>query len=101
MTEFTKEIIKIIQSIPSGKVLTYGGVAMLAGNHQAARTVVWVLNSAHATHQLPWYRVINAKGEIALKGEGKELQQQLLEAEGVTFDAKGRIDLDIYRWNGN
>ena len=56
------KINEIISKIPKGKVATYGQVAALAGNPRAARTVGWVLNSHSKSSELPWQRVINAKG---------------------------------------
>ncbi len=71
----------------------------LAGNHRAARQVVRVLHSWSKKEGLPWHRVINGKGKISLKpGRGFELQKSLLEAEGVTPNQEGIIDLSIYLW---
>ena len=36
---FTERVIRIIQQIPAGKVMTYGQIARLAGNSRAARQV--------------------------------------------------------------
>jgi methylated-DNA-protein-cysteine methyltransferase-like protein len=50
---------------------------------------------------VPWQRVINAQGKISLRGGGGPSQQQaLLEAEGVVFDDRGRVDLAHYGWAG-
>jgi methylated-DNA-protein-cysteine methyltransferase-like protein len=48
---------------------------------------------------VPWQRVLNARGEISLRA-GAEHQRRLLEAEGVIFDAKGRVDLQRFGWAG-
>lgn len=96
---FTEKVVKIIKSIPSGKVSTYGRVAALAGKPGSARQVSRLLHSMSARHQLPWHRVINAQGTISLKpSNGYELQKALLESEGVEFSLKGEIDLDTYLW---
>ncbi|KHF31749.1 6-O-methylguanine DNA methyltransferase, DNA binding domain [Paenibacillus sp. P1XP2] len=50
-----------------------------------------------AKYDLPWHRVVNAKGEIALRDdESRFLQQALLEDEGVEVGIGGRIDLSVY-----
>jgi methylated-DNA-protein-cysteine methyltransferase-like protein len=51
---------------------------------------------------VPWQRVINARGTISLdaRGPGGAIQRVLLEAEGVTFDEQGRVDLESHRWAG-
>lgn len=98
MTAFTQRVIAIIQSIPEGKVMTYGQIAALAGSPRAARQVVRVLHSLSRKHQLPWHRVINAKGEIALQDEeAKSIQIFSLESEGVEI-YNNCIDLEIYQY---
>ncbi len=84
MTESTLRIIQAIKAIPKGKVSSYRDVALAAGLPNGARQVVRVLHSLSEKYDLPWYRVIRSNGSIALKeGEGRELQIQLLGAEGV------------------
>ncbi|MBU2611265.1 MAG: MGMT family protein, partial [Chloroflexi bacterium] len=46
---------------------------------------------------VPWWRVINAQGKISLK-RGAEEQRARLEAEGVEFDERGRVDTKKYKW---
>ncbi|MDR0270448.1 MGMT family protein [Paenibacillus sp.] len=97
MQPFTKAVIEQIKSIPAGKVMTYGGIAAAAGSPRAARQVVRILHSMSSKYQLPWHRVVNAKGEIALlDDESRFLQQSLLEDEGVEIGLNGRIDLSVY-----
>jgi methylated-DNA-protein-cysteine methyltransferase-like protein len=98
-SQFTQDVIKIIQQIPVGKVLTYGKIAKLAGNPRAARQVSWLLHSSTKKYNLPWHRVINSQGKIALKSEdGKDYQQILLEKEGIEFVEKNKLDLKKYLW---
>lgn len=96
---FTAMVVDVIKSIPFGKVATYGQIAMLAGNRFGARQVVWILNSMSEKEKLPWHRVINSQGKIALKrGAGFEIQKQLLLNEGIKFDKADKIDLKLYLW---
>ncbi|OGC41908.1 DNA methyltransferase [candidate division WOR-3 bacterium RBG_13_43_14] len=96
---FTERVIQIIKKIPKGSVITYGQAAAWAGNSRAARQVAYILHSSSEKHGLPWHRVINGKGMIALrKGRGAELQKQLLLAEGIDIDNSGRIDLKVFSW---
>lgn len=97
MTLFTERVIFIIQSIPSGKVMTYGQIAALAGNPHGARQVVRVLHSMSRKHQLPWHRVINAKGEIPL-ADKLFSQKDRLSSEGILFTKSGKIELSLYRY---
>ncbi|CAM3308465.1 MGMT family protein [Paenibacillus lupini] len=96
---YTMRVIETIKQIPEGKVMTYGQIAALAGSSRGARQVVRILHSLSSIHQLPWHRVVNAKGEIAIQeDESRMIQQHLLEAEGVEVGRSGRIDLARFRY---
>jgi methylated-DNA-protein-cysteine methyltransferase-like protein len=94
-------IYAVVESIPAGQVATYGQVAALAGLPGHARQVGYALHAIPAELDLPWHRVINAKGEISLRSEpGSEpLQRLMLEDEGVVFNPRGRVSLATYRWD--
>jgi len=95
---FTKEVIRIIQNIPSGKVMTYGQVARLAGNPRGARQVARILHSLSKKYQLPWHRVINARGEIVISDHELFTEQKRnLELEGVEVSPEGKVNLHIYQ----
>lgn len=99
MTPFTEKVIEMIQSIPAGKVMTYGQIAGLAGSPRAARQVVRILHSMSDKYHLPWHRVVNAKGQIALKDDESYHEQLFsLEAEGIELGLHGIIDLERYQW---
>jgi methylated-DNA-protein-cysteine methyltransferase-like protein len=48
---------------------------------------------------VPWQRVIHSQGKVSERA-GAQKQRQLLEAEGILFDAKDRMDLKKYGWSG-
>lgn len=97
MQPFTKQAIAVILAIPRGRVMTYGQVAAAAGSPRAARQIVRILHSMSRKYHLPWHRVVNKYGEIAVQeDEASFLQRTLLEEEGVTFDLQQRIDLSTY-----
>jgi methylated-DNA-protein-cysteine methyltransferase-like protein len=96
---FTLQVIEIIRSIPAGKVATYGGIAAMAAHPRAARQVARILHSCSEKEGLPWHRVVNRNGQIALKSEWDvAVQQERLEQEGIEFDSSGRIDLARFLW---
>ncbi len=98
MQPFTRRVIEIVKGIPEGSVMTYGQVAELAGSKRGARQVVRVLHSMSTAYELPWHRVINAKGEIALSDDEARFKQIVyLNSEGVMLDEAGRIDLVKYQ----
>ncbi len=100
-TEFTRNVIAIIQSIPKGKVATYGLIAKLADNPRGARGVVWILHSCSHLHALPWHRVIKSNGELAFPVTSKAYQKQktLLAKEKVLL-VNNRVDLEKKLWRG-
>lgn len=93
-------IYRAVKRIPRGRVATYGDVAELAGLEGHARQVGYALHALPSGSRVPWHRVVNAKGEISPRsaGDSHELQRALLEAEGVEFDGRGRIELSRFRW---
>ncbi|PFG13786.1 methylated-DNA-protein-cysteine methyltransferase-like protein [Bacillus sp. es.036] len=100
MELFTENVVTIIKKIPPGKVMTYGQIAKCAGSPRGARQVVRILHTMSRKHELPWHRVINAKGEIGLKSEDGYIDQKMmLEGEGIVFHPNSKIDLTIYRYD--
>ncbi|WP_210610719.1 MGMT family protein [Priestia flexa] len=100
MKEFTQRIIQIIQDIPSGYIMTYGQIAKEAGNPRAARQVARILHSMSQKHNLPWHRVVNAKGEIVIKNEeGVWTQRTLLEKEGISVQEGKVVVVEKYRFD--
>ncbi|MHB8095131.1 MAG: MGMT family protein [Candidatus Aminicenantales bacterium] len=97
--EFEKRVKACVRAVPRGRVATYAQIAALAGNDRAARQVARVLHSSSEKDSLPWHRIINSRGGIALgRGRGFEEQRRLLRAEGVTVERGGRVDLNIFCW---
>ncbi|MCL4861379.1 MAG: MGMT family protein [Caldilineaceae bacterium] len=96
-----ERVYAVVRLIPPGRVATYGQVASIVGNC-TARMVGYALASLPARSDVPWQRVINAQGKISLRADsaGNLLQRQLLEEEGVRFDAQGRVELRRFRWAG-
>ena len=94
-----ERIYEVVGRIPSGRVATYGQVAREAGLPGQARLVGYALHVLPDDLDIPWHRVVNASGGISLDREfgAGRLQRNLLEAEGVTFNTNGEIDLSIYR----
>ncbi|MCB0192301.1 MAG: MGMT family protein [Anaerolineae bacterium] len=91
----------VIRHIPAGQVATYGQIANLVDGC-TARMVGYALAALDPHSNVPWQRVINSQGKISLRsgGIGSALQRQILEAEGVVFDEKGRVDFKKFGWPG-
>ena len=90
----------LVRLIPRGQVATYGQLAVMLGSPAAARATGYALNALDGRdNDIPWWRVVNAKGEVSPRhGGGAELQRQLLGEEGV-YDGLA-VNLRQYRWDG-
>ncbi len=92
-------IYEIVGKIPEGTVTTYGRIARQV--NCGARQVGYALAALPADQKIPWHRVINSNGMISRRKEGDRdsLQEQLLQAEGITFKRSGKIDLNQFGWH--
>lgn len=94
-----ERILTIIKLVPAGRVATYGQIAHLAGLPNNARQVGSILKSFSGP-DIPWFRIVNSKGEISQRRNGSSqlMQRDILEGEGVRFTESNRVDLSQYRW---
>ena len=92
------KIYSVVRKIPKGRVATYGQVARLAGIGRQPRRVGYALGISDGTN-IPWQRVVNARGEVSGRSEPDAAghQQSLLMDEGVEF-VRGRIALERFQW---
>ncbi|KXJ97057.1 6-O-methylguanine DNA methyltransferase [Microdochium bolleyi] len=95
-----------VQEIPHGKVTSYAHIARLVGTPQRPRQVGVCLKhlptdagARYNNTNVPWQRVINAKGVISPRSQpsGARNQAEALEAEGVTVgrSAMGELTVDF------
>jgi methylated-DNA-protein-cysteine methyltransferase-like protein len=96
--DYRERVYRIVRSIPSGRVMTYGQLAEILGEGYTARTIGFVMHGSD--DETPWHRVINAQGacstgRIAIP---YDKQQRMLEEEGIKFNERGRCDLRNYLW---
>ncbi|WP_110927376.1 MGMT family protein [Bacillus massiliglaciei] len=100
MKAFTERVIEIIQKIPEGEVATYGQVARMAGSPRGARQVVRILHSCSDKYDLPWHRVVNKKGEIAIQDPlASASQLKKLKEEGVSFLSDKAVNLNAHQFD--
>jgi methylated-DNA-protein-cysteine methyltransferase-like protein len=105
---YYEQVWNLVRQIPFGKVAAYGQIAKLLPppngvelETYAAFAPRWVGGAmAACPGDVPWQRVVNSQGKISERA-GAEKQRQLLEAEGIIFDAKDCIDLKKYGWKGS
>ncbi len=99
---FRQKVLDVVEKIPSGKVMSYGQVAALAGSPKAARQVGQILKflDIEKAH-IPWWRVLNSKGQISIKGNwtaDKNLQKSLLIKEGIEISEDFSVDMVKYQY---
>jgi methylated-DNA-protein-cysteine methyltransferase-like protein len=96
--DYRERVFRIVRTIPRGRVMTYGQIAEILGEGYTPRTVGFVMHSSN--DQTPWHRVINAQGGCSTRGLvlPHDKQQRMLEAEGISFDKRGRCTLQEYLW---
>ena len=97
---FAEQVYEAVARIPRGKVATYGQIAAQVGDTLAGREGGHIMSCAPSGRNLPCHRVVNRTGALApdYAFGGQEKQRALLEAEGVTFLADGRIDMTLHLW---
>ena len=97
-----QRIYRVIRRVPRGRVATYGQIAEMA-KASGPRQVGYALHALPDGHDVPWHRIINARGAISLDSGigGGNLQRAMLEAEKIVFDERGRVDLRRYQWKHN
>lgn len=93
----TKRIYEAVKRIPAGHVATYGQVAEMAGNKKMSRAVGNALHKNPDPDNIPCFRVVNSKGELAgaFAFGGEDVQAKLLKADGVEV-IDGKVDLKKY-----
>lgn len=95
--ERVQRVLATVDSIPRGRVATYGQVAEEAGLPRAARYVGAVLKRFVNDDQVPWHRVLGSDGTIRVSGGTARDQALLLRREGVRV-VRGRVDLAACGW---
>ena len=97
MSNSYEAIYAVVRRIPSGRVSSYGQIALLAGYPGQARLVGYALHRLQGGTDVPWWRVLNRLGVISNAYE-PELQRTLLEREGVVVNEHLQVDLKQFRW---
>ena len=94
-----ESIWQIVASIPEGRVATYGQIARLAGYPSHARYVGTTLKNLPRDTKLPWFRVVNGRGQLSFPTNSQSWRRQkdLLEAEGVVF-IREKFSLKTFQW---
>ena len=101
LIDFDEKVIIVVKRIPRCRLATYGQIADLIGAWGCARQVGWALRRLSLPSDVPWHRVVNAKGQISMSPsrEGSDwMQRELLIEEGIPVDQEGRLPLKRFLW---
>jgi alkylated DNA nucleotide flippase Atl1 len=95
--DFVSRVLAVVETIPAGRVMTYGDVATAVGS-RAARAVGQAM--AYYGGEVPWWRVIRASGHPAVDHEARALEHFRAEATPLRWSATGtfRVDLAAARY---
>lgn len=102
MSSFQEAVCLAVARVPQGCVATYGQIAWMAGYPRRPRQVGMVLKGLPEDTDLPWHRIVSARGLVPSRGRwwGAMLQIQRLRDEGVAVDDLGNLDLKRFGWSG-
>lgn len=93
-----KKIYEFLQTIPKGKVVTYGQIAEYLGNKKLSRVVGNILHKNPNEYKYPCYKVVNSRGDLSSNFAfgGIEKQKEKLEKEGILVN-NYKVDLEKYQ----
>ena len=99
---FREAVARAVAAVPRGRVATYGQIAWMAGYPRRPRQVGMVLRTLPEGSDLPWQRIVSARGCVPSRARwwGAQLQIQRLREEGVDVDDAGNLDLARFGWSG-
>lgn len=91
-------VYKLMARLPVDKVTTYGDLAVMAGSPRAARIVGGIAH--RGPEELPWHRLVNAEGGLAIGYPGgQDVQRQLLLQDGIECTEDYRVkEFGERRW---
>jgi alkylated DNA nucleotide flippase Atl1 len=91
--DWVEDVLTVVESIPPGRVTTYGTIAETLGRY-GARRVGNVM--AHYGAGVPWWRVVRADGSLPPSHEGEAGEHY--RAEGTPLKPSGSIDMRAAFW---
>ncbi len=91
----------LVAACPAGRVTTYGAIGAALGYPRGARVVGWIMNATPDHLAIGAQRVVSKDGTLTggWAFGGADRMRALLEAEGVTFDEKGRVRMRAHEWD--
>ena len=95
MTSFQSQCYEALKRVPSGKVISYSGLAEMVGRPQAHRAVGNAMNKNPFAPQVPCHRVVKSNGDLGGFSSGSGLKIKRLQEEGVKVVAVSYTHLTL------
>ncbi len=101
MTEFASRVLDVTESIPPGRVMSYGDIAeyiALGGGPRQVGKVMALWGGA-----VPWWRVVHSDGRMLHGHEREALKHYRREGTPLRMGTDGkpsRLDMRKARWHG-
>jgi methylated-DNA-protein-cysteine methyltransferase-like protein len=90
--EFSRKVIELALTIPSGRVTTYGLLAVAAGGHPIlAQMVTSILWKSTEREKVPWHRIVYSSGKIWTDPRVDKIRKKLYKSEGIKLDKNNKI----------
>jgi len=90
LTDFQKKVLDYVRSVPRGKVVSYGDVAVDVGHPRAYRAVGTVMATHPFPFIIPCHRVVKSDLALGRYGPNPRIKEKFLLEEGVAV-VNGRI----------
>ncbi len=99
---FFEQVYEVARQIPTGRVTSYGAIAICLGTKLSARMVGWAMNGADKINpKIPAHRVVNRNGMLSGKHHfGKpDAMEKLLKKEGIKVKNDTVVDFEKLFWD--
>ena len=99
---FFEKVYNVVNTIPYGKVTTYGAIAQFLGGKGSARMVGWAMNASHGHESIiPAHRVVNRNGVLTGKHHffSPNRMRSMLEQEGIVIKEDKIINFKLHYWD--
>lgn len=93
--DFSKRVVKLALSVPSGRVTTYGALARAAGGGaMASQSITAILGRAwdRGEKNIPFHRVVYSDGRVWMAPQYEKERMRRYKKEGIVLDKNGRIE---------
>jgi len=91
---FSERVVELAQSVPAGRVTTYGDLARAAGaGPMAAQSITSILSKAYnaGARDIPFHRIVYAGGRIWVNETHRKERMKLYKREGIEVDERDRV----------